>query len=812
MNTIANDIRFGLRMLWKHRLASLVCVIALGLGMGATAAIFSMAEAFLLHPVPIPDVSRIVALVDTRPQENVLMNAVAPATYLDWQGQVHSFEQMGAYRWDETNFSGEGTPQRVEGFDVTPNFFALLGVQPALGRDFLPEEGEPGKNQVLILGHALWQGRFASDPAILGKTVKVDGKTFTIVGVMGKGFTFPQPVEAWMPMALTEKEKFERDSRYLWVFGRLRPGVTGAQAASEMATLTQRQAREFPDIYRGWQLQVMPLREFASGNLTRQYTILLLGAVAFVLLIACADVANVQFARITGRQKELAVRAALGAGRARIVRQLLIESILLSLCGAAFGLLFARWQLAVMILNMPDDVAKYIAGWSTIHLDAGALTFTLVLAVMSGIISGIAPALLSLRANVGETLKESGRGSSTGRVRHRLRSALVIAEVALSLVLLVGAGLLVKGFHALLTVHGPSHPETLLSLSLELPEVKYQDPATRLSFHERVLQRLSAVPHVQSAALVTAVPYAEGGGIGLDYISIEGRTPAGHEDKPTAIIETVSSNYFALMNIALRDGRLLNETDAAPTQPVAVISASLAARYFPGLNPLGRKLKVGPADGPASWLTVAGIVDNIHYNWIDKDYIPTLYRLYRQSPQLNTSILLRTDGAPLSLLPAVRAEIAAVDPDLPIFDAKPLDQLITQSILGLAYVAAMMGGIGIIALVLASVGVYGVMSYSVSERTHEIGIRMAMGASGGQIQRLVVGNGMLLTAIGIAIGMPIAIAMAFGLSNLLFGVTANDPVSFVGLPVVLASVALLASYLPARRALRVDPLVALRYE
>jgi len=812
VNTIANDIRFGIRMLWKHRLASLVCILALGLGMGATAAIFSMAEAFLLHPIPIPDVSRIVALVDTRPQENILSNAVAPATYLEWQQQAKSFEQMGAYGWHEVNLTGDSAPQRIAGFDVTANFFALLGVQPALGRGFLPEEGEPGKNQLLILSNGLWQGRFASDPAILGKTVKVDGKTFSIVGVMGKGFTFPQPVEAWMPMTLTDNEKFDRQSRYIWAFGRLRPGVSNAQAAAEMATLAQRQAHAFPDIYKGWRLRVMPLREFAAGDLTRQYTILLLGAVAFVLLIACADVANVQFARITGRQKELAVRAALGAGRVRIVRQLLIESILLSFGGAAFGLVFARWQLAVMMQHMPPEVAKYVAGWYTIHLDAGAFAFTLCLAVFSGIISGIAPALLTSRTNVGETLKESGRGSSTGRARHRLRSALVVAEVALSLVLLVGAGLLIKGFHALLTVNNASHPESLLSLSMQLPELKYQQPATLLSFQQRLLQRLSAIPHVQSAALVTSVPYSDGGGIGLRTISIAGRATAVHQDQPVAILETISSNYFAMMNIALRDGRLFSDSDGESTPPVAVISATLAARYFPGLNPLGRKVKVGAADGPASWLTVVGIVDDLHYDWIDKNYLPTLYRLYQQSPQNWTSVLLRTDGSPLSFLPAVRAEIAAVDPDLPIFDAKPFDQVITQSILGIAYVAAMMGGIGIIALILASVGVYGVMSYSVSERTHEIGIRMAMGASSSQIQRLVVGNGMLLTVIGIAIGLPIALAMAFGLSSLLFGVTANDPVSFVGLPLLLAAVAFLASYIPARRVLRVDPLHALRYE
>jgi putative ABC transport system permease protein len=812
VNSIANDIRFGVRMLWKHRLASVVCIIALGLGMGATAAIFSMAEAFLLHPIPIPDVSRIVALVDTRPQDNVLMNSVAPATYLEWQQQATSFEETGAYRWDQVNLTGDGTPQRIIGFDVTSNFFALLGVHPALGRGFLPEEDAPGKNQVLIVSYGLWQRRYASDPAILGKYVRVDGKSFTIVGVMGKGFNFPAASEAWMPMSLTDKEKFDRESRYMWIFGRLKPGVTVSKAAAEMATLTQRQAREFPDVYKGWQLHVMPLREYAAGNLTPQYTVLLLCAVLFVLLIACADVANVQFARVTGRQKELAVRTALGAGRLRIVRQLLIESVLLSCCGAAFGLLFARWQLAVMMQHMPPEVARFVAGWYTIHLDAGAFAFTLGLAVLSGIISGIAPALLTSRANVGETLKESGRGSSAGRSRHRLRSALVVAEVALSVVLLVGAGLLVKGFHALLTVHGASHPETLLSLSLELPELKYQESAARLSFQERLLERLSAIPQVKSAALVTAVPYADGGGIDQQNISIEGRTPAEHEDSPAAIVETISPNYFALMNIGLRDGRVFASSDGESTQPVAVISASLATRYFPGLNPLGRKLKVGAVDNPNSWLTIAGIVDDVHYNWIDKNYLPTLYRLYRQSPRYATSVLLRTEGSPTSFLPAVRAEIAAIDPDLPIFDTKPLDQLITQSIIGFAYVAALMGGIGIIALVLASVGVYGVMSYSVSERTHEIGIRMAMGASGNQIQRLIIGNGMLLTVIGIVVGLPIALVMAFGLSSIIFGVSPNDPASFVGLPLLLASVALLASYIPARRVLRVDPLVALRYE
>jgi putative ABC transport system permease protein len=812
MNTIANDIRFGMRMLWKHRLASLVCAIALGLGIGATAAIFSVAEAFLLHPVPFEDAGRIVALVDTRPQDNVFMNTIAPATFLDWQSQATSFEQLGAFSGDEVSITGDREPQRVEGIDVTANFFQVLGVQPALGRTFLPEEEQPGNEQKIILSYGLWERRYGSDPAILGKNIKVNGKSFTIVGVMAKGFEYPLPSEAWMPMSIAPKDRFQRDSRSLWVLGRMKLGVSVTQASAEMMTLRQRQASAFPGSYQGWKLRVMPLREFAAGNLTREYTILLLGAVGFVLLIACADVANVQFARVTGRQKELAVRTAMGASRSRIIRQLLIESILLSLAGAVLGLLLARWQITLMLLHMPPDVAKYIAGWTTMRLDAGAFAFTLSIAVLSGILSGIAPALLISRTNVSESLKESGRGSSTGRARHRLRSALVVAEITLSLVLLVGAGLLVKGFHALLTVNESSRPESLLTLTLDLTDAKYQRADARVSFHDRVLQGVSSLPHVQSVALVTAVPYSNGGGVDTEPFSIEGRPSSQRGEFSAALVETISPKYFSLMNIALRDGRVFTDSDSATTLPVAVLSASLASRYFPGENPLGRKIKVDTIDDKSSWLTIAGVVDDVHYSWINKDYVPTLYRLDRQSPRYYTSLVLRTDGPPLSFVPAVRSAIAAVDPDLPVFNIKSLETVISESITGIGYVAAMMGGIGIIALVLASVGVYGVMSYSVSERTHEIGIRTAMGASKLQIQRLIVGNGMLLTLLGTVIGMPLALALAFGLSSLLFGVTASDPLTLVGLPVVLVSVALLASYLPARRALRVDPLTALRYE
>src|SRR5580692_6734050 len=450
MGTIGQDIRYGVRMLVKHRLTTFVCVAALALGIGANAAMFSLAEAFLLRPVPFDNADRFVALVDARPGQNIDTNSVAPATYFEWKDQARSFEQMAAYQWNALNLTGEGQPEKVQGFEVTANFFDMLGVQPRMGRTFLPEEEQRGKDQEIILSYGLWQRRYASDPNILGKTIKVYGKTFTIIGVMAKGFDYPKPAEAWVPLSFDVKERAVRDQRQLWVLARLKPGVTFTQAAAEMHTITSRQAEAFPDLYKGWNLRAMPLSIFAVGDLTRQFTFLLLGAVGFVLLIACADVANVQFARVTGRQKELAVRTAMGASRTRIIRQLLTESILLSLAGAAVGLLFAQWGIYIILKYMPPEVARFIAGWNTIRLDTYAFLFTLGIAVASGIISGIAPSWLHSQTQISETLKESGRGASTGPSRHRLRSVLVVSEIALALVLLVGAGLLVKGFRALI--------------------------------------------------------------------------------------------------------------------------------------------------------------------------------------------------------------------------------------------------------------------------------------------------------------------------------------------------------------------------
>ena len=811
MHSFWQDIRYGARMLLKHRLATLVCATALALGIGANTAMFSLAEAFLAHPVPIENADRIVALVDSRPGQDIDRTPVAPATYFDWRQEAHSFDELGIYAWREVNLTGDREPQKVQAFQISANLFGLLGVHPQLGRVFLPEEQEPGKEQEIILGHALWEQRYASDTHIVGKNIKVDGKACTVVGVMAAGFDFPVPAEAWTPLALDLKARLSRGDRWLFVLGHLRPDVSYTQAAAEMQGIAQRQSELYPDTNKGWQLRPLRLRDFATGTLTKDYTLLLLGAVGFVLLIACADVANVQFARMTGRANEFAVRTALGGTRWRIIRQLLTESILLSLGGAALGLLIAQWALSLILSHMPADVAKFVSGWKTIRLDSNAFLFTLAIAIASGLISGIAPSLLTSRTNVSESLKESGR-SSVSRARGRLRGAVVVAEISLALVLLVGAGLLVKNFQGLLNVNESYSPQTLLTMNLKLPETQYAKPATRLAFHEHVLERLSSAPGVQSASLVSDVPYSNGGGLPTDDFSIGGRPPAQRGERIEAIIETITPNYFGVLNIALRDGRLLTEADGAEAIPVAVISESLARRYFPNENPLGKHIKVGKTDSDRPWMTVVGIVNDVHYMWIVKENFPTIYRPFRQAPPYFTSIVLRTAGDPLQFISTARAQISAADPDLPLYNVKPMDKVTKESVTGIAYVAALMAALGGIALVLASVGVFGVMSYSVSERTHEIGVRMSLGAQTGDILRMVLRSGMFLAALGLAIGLPIAFLMARALASLLFGVEAADPFSFIGLPALLAAVAALACYLPARRAARLDPLKALRYE
>lgn len=810
MPWLYSDIRYSLRLLLRNPAFTIVAAVALSLGIGANTAIYSVADAFLFKPLPFRDLHRLAAVMEIHSGLNDDWGGAAPANYLDWKQQTHSFERMAGYNWSEVNLTGEGEPEKLTAALVTRDFFPLLGIEPMKGRYFLPEEDQPGSNQVVVLSRGLWERRFGSDPEAVGRTIKLDGRSCTVVGIMPKQFLFPMASELWMPLALNPNEQTNRTSRYVHVFGRLSPGASLTQARAEMQTIAQRLSAAYPDANRGWAIKVAPLHETVVGDLTRQYTLLLLGAVGFVLLIACANVANLQFVRASARVREVALRAALGGSRWRIIRQLLTESILVALFGAAGGLLLGIWGMRLITTNMPPDVAKWIAGWNEIRLDLRVLAWTLTAGVFAGVISGLAPALSSSRPDLNEALKETGR-AMVGRSRQRIRNSLVILEIALALILVVGAGLTIKGLRALIDLNQGFEPATVLTMQLNLPRSRYAVAHQRVAFYDQVLTNLESLPGVRAASVVTAVPFS-GAGWQMRTVTIEGRQADDLSEANTVQVQTISSNYFRTMHIPRRDGRELSDRDGMDSPRAAVVSEALVRRYYPGASPIGRRLKLGSSGSSEPWLTIVGVVADVKQHWITRDPVPMVYVPYRQAPLSFSSIVLRTDHDPIQFVPGVKAQIAAVDPSQPIYEVKPLDRVIAESTIGLAYVAVSMAVLGAIALILSSVGIYAVMAFTVTERTHEIGVRMALGAGQSDIMRMVLGRGALLTGLGLGTGLPAALLLAHVLTSLLFGVSASDAPTFGALSVMLAAIALLACYIPGRRAARISPIRALRTE
>jgi putative ABC transport system permease protein len=809
MQTLLNDIRYALRLLGKSPGFTAAAVLTLALGIGANAAIFSVANAFLRKPIWFPEIERLVMVVNNLPGQSGDRNSVSPADYLAWKAGSRSFEKVGAYEWGDVNLTGNGDPQKLTGASVTANFFDILQMPLQLGRAFLPEEEQRGHDQEVILGHGLWVRQFGSDPNILGKGVMIDGLSHTVVGVVGDDFDFPTSAQLWFPMTLSDKEKTIRVNHYIWPVARLRSGISAEEAHAEMSAIQGRLQKDFPSEERGWDAQVLPMAYFASDKYSRQYCVLLLVAVGFVLLIACANVANVQLSRATARHKEFAVREAIGASRGRIIRQLLTESTLLALGGAALGLVLARWAIQLTISHMPPDVARYIAAWKHIRLDLDVLVYTIAIAVAAGVISGLAPAFQGAKLDLSEQLKEGGRGSMVGKSRHLLRNALVVGEMACSLLLLVGAGLTVKGVRALLNSHQNLVPESLLTMRVTLPDAKYKEGPQKSAFYEQVLGRLNATPGVKAASIATDVPFGDGGI--NDTFRVEGVPPQPGEIR-FANIDSVDPEYFHTMNIPLRDGRIFSEQDGANSPHVVVISERLARRFWPNESAIGKHIQSGAENSAEPWAAVVGVVGDIRYQWVDQEDYPVIYFPYRQSPHQFSYIVVRSHGDPRTIVPAVRASIASVDPDQPIYEIKTLDRVISESVVGLSYVAVMMGALGVIALVLAAVGVYGVMAYAVVERTHEIGVRLALGAQPREILRLVLSRGVFLLGLGLAIGLPISYALARLLASLIFGVSATDAGIFSAIAIFLAAISMAACYIPAYRAMRVDPMVALRYE
>jgi putative ABC transport system permease protein len=804
LETLLQDFRFGLRMLWKNPGFTATAVVTLALGIGVNTTIFSIAEAFLVHPLALPSLQRLVAVT------NGQKRPVAPADYFDWKLQSQLLERLSAYRSLDMNLTGTDEPERVYGAAVTAGFFATLGVDPSEGRAFSSGEDDLGHNQVVILSHGLWQRRFGADRAVLGKSVAIDGKPYTVIGVMDKNVEFPVPTDLWIPLALTPKEKTDRGAASLHVIGQLNRGASVSQSQAEMTLLARHLSDAYPLTNKDREAQVMPLVQFVEGSITRAYTVMMLVIVGIVLLVACANVANLQFARAASRKSEMAVRTALGAGRSRIIRQLLTESVLLSLLGGAASLLFASACLWLCVSRMPSYVMRLWAGFDKIRLDAWAFVFTFAAALVCGILAGILPALGTSKAGAGDALK-GGRGATASRGVQRLRSIFVTAQVAVALVLVVGAALLIKGFREMTGSADTYMPERVLTLGVNLPVSRYPQSADQLVFYRKALDSLSSLPGVESVAAFNCYPLSNNG-TSWTYFQVEGSVAPDLRHSPWADTQSITPAYLQFMRVQVEAGRGFTADDRETTQPVAIVNQKLAKLYWPKESPLGKHLRVGGPNDSSPWLTVVGVAADVLYDWTSHVPAPTIYRPLTQAPVAAALLGIRTSSDPASFEPAVRGRIVAIDPDLPAFDVKPLDVAIHESTVGLGYTGAMMGILGLIALAVAVVGIYGVMAYSVGERTKEFGLRMAIGARPRDILWLAGRHGLLVSAAAFAIGLPSAIVSARLLASLVYGTSPGDPLVFVGVPLALFLAVILAGYIPARRAMRVDPMVALRYE
>jgi len=807
--TLWQDIKFGVRVLRAAPGFTITAVITLALGIGATTAIFSVCDAMLWKPMPLPGIERLAVVLQAVPGNPDDWNTNATADVLDIQKSNRSFSSIASFENGLANLAGAGSePARVEQALVTANFFETLGVQPVRGRGFQPGEDQLGHEREAILSDNLWRNRFGADAAIVGKTIHVDDVEYTVVGVMPKTFDYPLATQIWTPLAMKPEDWNSRLNLSLQSVARLKPGVTMQQAAADLDGIARQLEQAWPATNKNRRFLTQPLLQFMIGKEDRQYATMLLGAVLFVLLIACLNVANLQFARSTARIREVALRTALGAGRGRIVAQLLTESVLLALAGAIGGLLLGRWGMHAIQAGMPVEIEKYVLGWSDIALDGRALLFTFTAAVGSGVLAGLIPALQTSRPNIVAALKEGGRGGSAGG-HHRLRRALVAAEMALAVVLLVGGSLMVRGFESLLFAATHLEPQTLLTMRLAITETRYPKTYQVADFYQRVVSRVNALPGVRSAVAVNALPYS--GHANSRYVTIEGK-PQEAGNRPVALFEPASPGYLATLHIPLLDGRAVDERDGVDAPKTAVISRRFADLYFHGESPIGKHVKLGLPDTKNPWLTIVGVAGDVVHNVYDRGPRAVMYVSGEQFPSRFMDLGVRTAGDPLALAPAVIAAIHSVDPEEPVTDIRSMETAMHQQATGMNFMAVLMGLFGVLALVLSSIGVYGVMAYLVTEQTREIGIRLALGSGRGTVLAMVFRRGMLTAAVGLLIGVPAAYGFAKLLSGLVFGVSATDPATFVGIPLALAASAALAIWIPARRASRVDPIVALRYE
>jgi putative ABC transport system permease protein len=808
METLVQDIRYGLRMLRKAPGFTVVAVITLALGIGANTVTFSRIHSMLLRPFAFPQLDRVMVVWETAPSQGIHRASAAPANLRDWLEQNRSFEYLaGSHGWD-ANMTGAGTPERVEGYQVTADFFGLLGVPAELGRTLNADDFGSSRVPVVVLSDGFWKQRLGGDRSIVGKTLDFNGEARTVVGVMPKDFDFPTGAQAWAPLILSTAQAADRDDHYLNVIGRLQPGVTPEQAQADLQAIAAREGQEFPQSNAGHSVRVAGLVQDLTQD-SRRFLLVLLGAAAFVLLLACANVANLQLARATGRAKEVALRTALGASRGRIVQQLLVESLLLAALGAGAALLISSWWLPLLMRSVPPFILQHIPGVRNVETNRAVLSFTLLLSGLAGVVTGLLPALHMSHPDLNEALKEGGRGGSAAPGRHVWRGLLVVSEVALAIVLLVGAGLMVKGFHGLLARDEGFNREAVLTFRITLPAAKYANSERVRDFYSRLIERLQHLPTVKSVAAANSLP--SDWSWDKTKVTADGQPPAAPGEMRLAVSEIVSPDFFRALGIPLRRGRLFTAGDGPNSTPVAIVSQGMARRYWPGEDPLGKRLRLGD-DPKAPWRTVVGIAGDIVRSPLDRETDPTAYVPVAQQPPASAGIAIRTTGDPLAVAAAAAAQVQALDRNQPIYDIRSLEQKISDNLSGVHSASRLMAMFGLLALALAAAGIYAIMAYLVAQRTHEIGVRMALGARPADVQRLVVRRAVSLAAVGLAIGIPAAIALARVASSLLFGFMSLDTVVFTAATAVLALVAGLAAYVPARRASKVDPMVALRCE
>src|SRR4051794_1705266 len=800
------DIRYAIRMLAKSPAFTFIAVLTLALAIGANTAIFSVVNAVLLRPLPYPDAEQLVQVFGTQP---TLPEApTSPANFLEWRAENQVFTHIATYVGQGLNLTGTDKPERVVGARVSADLFQLLGGQPALGRDFTAEEDRDGSDRVVILSYEFWQHRFAGDPNAIGRTITMSDQTYTIVGVMPRGFAFPSTrAQVWTPIAFNAAERATRDTNFIDVVARLKPGVSIEQAQANMTAVAQSQTQRYPETNVGIGIKVASLQEHLVGDV-RPMLVVLLGAVGFVLLIACANVANLLLARATARSREMAIRGALGASRSRVVRLLLTESVLLAIVGGALGLLLAIWSLDLLVSLKPANLPRL----AEINVNRTVFLFTAAVSVLTGILFGLAPAWQVSKTDLNEGLKESGRGGSDAPRRHRMRALLVISEVALSLVLLIGAGLMIRSFSRLLAVDPGFKADHVLAAFVSLPVAKYSKREEQVAFFDRLLERLSNVPGVSAASVVTDIPLYGGSSTGFD---VDGRPPALPGQRTMTDYRMINSDYFAAMGMRIVRGRAFSRHDTEKAPGVVIINETLAARYFAGQDPIGQRLNL--SGSPKDLREIVGVVADVRNYGLDAEVKPEVYVPFLQSAPgylanmtSALTIVVRSTIDPTALGQTLREQVQALDKDQPVSAIKTMEWYLADSMAQRRFNMLLLAVFAGLALVLAAVGIYGVIAYTVTQRTHEMGIRIALGARGGDILRLVFSNAMVTTIVGIMIGLGAAFALTRLLQSLLYQVAATDPVVFATIPLLLLTVAAIATYLPARRAMKVNPISALR--